>query len=239
MLRKRAIVLPHFFQQPAGSQDISFDKGERTIDGSVDVGFRREIDDGIRLVSRKNLTDQVSVTDVPDDQFVLRMVIRGQRIRVSGVREFVQINHPDIATPGRSPNKTASNKSGPAGDQERVQCNTPEFLLLSCRTITLRFVIAAWAGIMNASILRNPDIRNLRRTSCRFDLFSFQNNPALIGGHQPAEMQSGGPVQKTSLQDILISEPQKPSKRKFPAQFPECEPASGTIRREKFEEGEL
>src|SRR5882757_5304537 len=68
-----AHVLPSSFKERVRAEDICLHEGRWTVDGTVNMGLRCEMDHGIGLVTMKELMDGTSIADV----HALEIVSRG------------------------------------------------------------------------------------------------------------------------------------------------------------------
>lgn len=101
-----------------GTDDIGFYEGIGTEDGTVDVGFGGEVDDGIKVFFHQEFFDQRLVTDIAMDKTEVWVVFdRFQVCQIPGICEGVEHDYPVLGVIFHPVvDKIAADKSGTAGD---------------------------------------------------------------------------------------------------------------------------
>ena len=115
----------HAAKQDAGAHHIGADKGVRINNGPVNVALRGEVHHRVRLIFRKNLPQQLFVTDIAVDKHVVRIALDILQIhQVAGIGELIEINN-FVARGNSLKNETGTNKTGSSGYQQCLHaCST-------------------------------------------------------------------------------------------------------------------
>src|SRR5258708_12214173 len=94
---RRALLFqagPRFLEQGEGAEDIGLNELGGPVNGTIDVAFRGEVNDGAWRVPFEEAPHQFPVADIPVDKHVLRVVLEGPEIRrIARVGELVQVDH--------------------------------------------------------------------------------------------------------------------------------------------------
>src|SRR5690606_27825251 len=86
VLRESAPVVAGSFQQCQRANHVGLDEGGRAVDRAVDVALGGEVQDRVRLVFGQQPPNQITVTDVPLDEDVIRAVpYRCQAVEIAGI----------------------------------------------------------------------------------------------------------------------------------------------------------
>ena len=129
--RQRTPVIPRPLEQVERADHVGGDEGRGAIDGAVDVAFRCEIDDGVRLMVGQQPLHQGAVADVAVNEPVSPVSSqRRQGFQVARVGQCIQVDDGARGIlPQRSKHEIPADKSGAAGDQPRghsaVLVNSP------------------------------------------------------------------------------------------------------------------
>ena len=107
-------------EQHLGPGDVRLDEDARPQDAAVDVALRREVDDGLRLVTPEQLVDEPRIRDVALDEHVVRVFLQiGERLEIAGVRQLVEVDDGQARTLAPEvPDEVRADEPGPAGDQD-------------------------------------------------------------------------------------------------------------------------
>src|SRR5882672_8732751 len=109
---------PSFLEQGEGAEDIGLNELSGPVNGTIDVAFRGEVNDGARRVSFEEAPHQLPIADIPVDEHVRRVVLERLEIRrVARVGELVQVD--DRVRPLREPiqDKIRTYEAGTTCDQ--------------------------------------------------------------------------------------------------------------------------
>ena len=103
-------------QEPLRLDDVGLDKDGGPVYGAVHVRLGGKVDDRRRPVLGEQPRHEVPVADRAPHEDVVGVVGHGgERARVAGVREGVQVHH--LEAPHRAKHEVAADKPGAAGDQ--------------------------------------------------------------------------------------------------------------------------
>ncbi|MNH76692.1 hypothetical protein D3C73_289720 [compost metagenome] len=126
LCRQRLPIMAGSLQHGVSTHDVGFDKGRRAVDRAVNVAFCRQVHHEIRLVVRKYAVQSGTVADINLLESIALVVRHArQRLQVTGIGELINHHHAiagpldDMSYHGRA------DKSGPAGDQNTFQRQTP------------------------------------------------------------------------------------------------------------------
>ncbi len=109
---------PRFLEQGEGAEDIGLNELGGPVNGTIDVAFRGEVNDGAWRVPFEEAPHQFPVADIPVDKHVLRVVLEGPEIRrIARVGELVQVDHGPCALREPVQDKIRAYESGTACNQ--------------------------------------------------------------------------------------------------------------------------
>lgn len=116
------VVLPTGLDQGEGPLDVGLDERRRVDQGVVVVALGGVVNHGVGLADQ--LVDQVSVTDVADDQLHLVLRQAGDVGRVTGVGQLVEDG--DVFNLGvvvdQEVNEVGADEAAAPGDDDVLEC---------------------------------------------------------------------------------------------------------------------
>lgn len=114
-------VIARGLEQHQRAGDVGLDERRRAVDGTVDVAFRREIDNRLRSMPAQQRTHQRAIADVALHEHVVRVVGDGcERVEVARISQRIEID--DFrARRHRLQHEVAAYEAGASGDQDGVE----------------------------------------------------------------------------------------------------------------------
>ena len=115
--REAREVLTRRFQQLEGPHQIRLDEGGRAIDGAVDVGLRREVEDGVGALLADDLLHRGAVRDVRLHE--VKALVGGdvgEALEIPGVGELVDHHDAGVAARERVADEVRPDESRTARD---------------------------------------------------------------------------------------------------------------------------
>lgn len=165
-------------QQHRGADQIGLDERRWPAQRTVDMAFRRQMDDGIRLLAREQRLQGRAIADVGNLQLETRMVEqRRDRGAQAGVAELVDADQPPAGIGQPLPQQGRADEAGAAGDQYRGH-------LARLRSHRFRPAALLNSDHLNDSIHARPSGR------CRSWIRCFTPKPILerLMEHDPEEI---------------------------------------------------
>ena len=123
--------------------DIRFQENRRILNGSVDMGFRRKINDHIGMFFCKQRIHRIAVADIRLDKAEIILIHnRCQRRQIPSIRQLIQTNHPVLRMlPQHMKHKIRTNKPGTAGNDDSHGGHSPFFLMIILFFKGIRFAV--------------------------------------------------------------------------------------------------
>ena len=116
-------VRPCRLEHVVSAHDIGLDEHARPVDRTVDVGFRRQVDDGGGIVAGEYPFEPVGIADIHGFEGIARTVRDRRHVLETGrIGQGVEIDHP-MPRRDRVPHHRGPDESRPAGHQN-FQCST-------------------------------------------------------------------------------------------------------------------
>src|ERR1700730_19337734 len=104
-------------EQNMSADNIGIDEFGRNVDRSIDMTFRRQMHDGIRIESCKQIGDRRAIADVGAAETIAPMALdRLQRGKVSGVSQLVDDQHVMAGVADQVTDQRRSDETSPAGN---------------------------------------------------------------------------------------------------------------------------
>src|SRR5258708_20334507 len=119
-LRRPLLFQPDvgLLEEGEGGEDIGLNELGGPVNGTIDVAFRGEVNDGAWRVPFEEASHQFPVADIPVDKHVLRVVLEGPEIRrIARVGKLVQVDHGPCALREPVQDKIPAYESGTACDR--------------------------------------------------------------------------------------------------------------------------
>ena len=111
-------IIERCFKNPIGADDVCLDEIGRAIDGTVDVGLRRQVYDGVDSLLAEKTGDRRLVSNVEFLEPVVRMIDdRLQRGRIAGLGELVDVDDPPAPIADEIAAHSRANEAGTARDK--------------------------------------------------------------------------------------------------------------------------
>ncbi|MNE06987.1 hypothetical protein D3C80_995920 [compost metagenome] len=107
------------FEQAVGANDVGLDEFRWPVDGAIDVGFRCQVHDRMRLETRQHCTDGRLIHNIGLNKLVASVVGNaGQRFEITGISQFVQVEHFMLSVLNQLANKGRAYETGSAGNKD-------------------------------------------------------------------------------------------------------------------------
>ena len=128
LLAERLKIVPRRLQHRRGTDYVGLDELHRAVDGTIHMGFRRQMHDDIRPEVGEDPVEPCPVADVelfePQPRGVGNL---RQRLQIPGIRKFIDHAHSIGGIPDDVPDHRRTDETGPAGhnDSSLLQNSRP------------------------------------------------------------------------------------------------------------------
>ena len=107
------------FQKRVGADNIGFDKRRCPVNRAVDMAFRCQMHYRIGLVRGQHAVEFGTVADIHLLEGIARAGgHRFERLEITGISEFVYIDHAVVGVGDNMADKCRADKAGAAGDED-------------------------------------------------------------------------------------------------------------------------
>ncbi|MNV50259.1 hypothetical protein D3C71_1422610 [compost metagenome] len=114
---QRLPVMPCRLQQGVGSHHVGFDKGRRAINRTVDMAFRRQVHDHIRLILGKHPIQCRAIADIHLlERIAFAISNHRKRFQVAGVSQLIHHHHAVPRGFNNMPDDRGTDKTGAPSD---------------------------------------------------------------------------------------------------------------------------
>jgi len=157
--REASPELPRHLEQIERALHVGANKLSGIVDGAIDMTLSGEMNDGARLVSRKQLRNNIGIADISAHEDVARVAGKALKVtNISRVSQFVEIDNLILLGAQPFEYKIRSNESGAARYEYclgKLQSNRPFEVAASSRIVCslkpFRYFFALGFGLKASS----------------------------------------------------------------------------------------
>ena len=119
LLAKAVPVGAGSLEEGEGADDIRLDELSRTVDGAVDVGLSRKVDDGAGAVLGEKFGDEFGIADIAANEGMLGIPLKVcEVLEIPCVGELVEVDDGILLECDPIEDEVGTDESGAAGDDD-------------------------------------------------------------------------------------------------------------------------